>query len=118
MAKYISCFDVALQANVVDYASPLKLIEYLAMGRAIVAPDTANIKEILQHEHNALLFNAADDAALRTAIESLMHNVELRDTLELAARDSINKQGLTWDHNAIHVLKLVDNLLSKNIPAS
>ena len=27
--------------------SPLKLFEYLALGRAIVAPDQANIREVL-----------------------------------------------------------------------
>ncbi len=35
---YIAAFDIALQPSVVPYASPLKLFEYLAMGRAIVAP--------------------------------------------------------------------------------
>ena len=41
VAAYLAAFDVALQPNVVAYASPLKLFEYLALGHAIVAPATA-----------------------------------------------------------------------------
>ena len=43
----VAGFDIALQPRVVDYASPLKIFEYMAAGRAIVAPDQANIREIL-----------------------------------------------------------------------
>ena len=42
----IAAFDVALQPAVVEYASPLKLFEYLFVGLPIV-PDSANIREVL-----------------------------------------------------------------------
>ncbi len=59
VAKYVAAFDIALQPAVVAYASPLKLFEYLALGKAIVAPGQPNIREILTHEKNALLFDPA-----------------------------------------------------------
>ncbi len=37
------------------YTSPLKLFEYLAAGRPIVASDLAALREVLRHEDNALL---------------------------------------------------------------
>ncbi len=43
-----------------SYASPLKLFEYLALGRAIVAPDQPNIREVLDDGVNALLFDPDD----------------------------------------------------------
>ena len=43
----VSAFDIALQPAANPYASPLKLFEYLALGRAIVAPDQPNIREVL-----------------------------------------------------------------------
>ncbi|MDB5373219.1 MAG: glycosyltransferase family 1 protein, partial [Belnapia sp.] len=36
---HVALFDVALQPAAVAYASPLKVFEYMAAGRAIVAPD-------------------------------------------------------------------------------
>jgi glycosyltransferase involved in cell wall biosynthesis len=57
VARYVGVFDIALQPDVVEYASPLKLFEYMALGKAIIAPDRANIREILTHGRDALLFD-------------------------------------------------------------
>ena len=56
VAAYTRLFDVALQTAAVPYASPLKLFEYMALGRAIIAPDQPNIREVLVHGKSALLF--------------------------------------------------------------
>jgi glycosyltransferase involved in cell wall biosynthesis len=40
-------FDIALQTALVPYASPLCLFEYMAMGKAILAPDQPNHHEVL-----------------------------------------------------------------------
>ena len=37
------------------YTSPLKLYEYMAAGKAIIASDLPSIKELLKHNHNAWL---------------------------------------------------------------
>src|SRR5262249_28291230 len=36
---HVAAFDVALLPEVTEYASPLKLLDYFAAGRAVVAPD-------------------------------------------------------------------------------
>jgi glycosyltransferase involved in cell wall biosynthesis len=51
--EYVAAFDIALQPAVVPYASPLKVFEYLALGKAIVAPRQPNIEEILTDRLNA-----------------------------------------------------------------
>jgi glycosyltransferase involved in cell wall biosynthesis len=45
--ELVAAFDIALQPAVVAYASPLKLFEYLALAKAIVAPRQPNIEEVL-----------------------------------------------------------------------
>jgi len=100
VAKYIECFDIALQPHVVAYASPLKLLEYMALARAIVAPATENIKELLGHETNALLIDADDRAALASAVTRLANDAELRKKLGAAARATILSRDLTWLRNA------------------
>ena len=44
------------------YTSPLKLFEYLAMGRPIVASDLPAFREVVRHGDNALLFEAGKRA--------------------------------------------------------
>ena len=103
VSGYLAAFDIALQPDVVAYASPLKLFEYLAMGCAIVAPDTANIREVLRHGDNGWLFDPENADALPQAIETLCGDASLRQRLATAARDSIDAQGLTWARNAERV---------------
>ncbi len=105
--RHVAAFDIALQPDVVEYASPLKIYEYLAMGRAIVAPDSANIREILAHECNALLFEPGDDAALRGALLRLCDDVELRRRLAAAARATIVERRISWEQNARRAIELL-----------
>jgi glycosyltransferase involved in cell wall biosynthesis len=93
-------FDIALQPKVVAYASPLKVFEYMAAGRAIVAPDQPNIREILVHEATALLFDPDRPEAMWREVERLIHDPALRARLGAAARAEIGRRGYTWAANA------------------
>ncbi|HEB55841.1 MAG TPA: glycosyltransferase family 1 protein [Gammaproteobacteria bacterium] len=110
VADYVAAFDIALQPDVVAYASPLKLFEYLAMGRAVVAPDRPNIREVLSHDGNAWLFDADTPQGLAEAIEHLCLAPALRQRLATIARESIDQQGLTWAANAERVVQLFTRL--------
>jgi len=111
---YVTAFDIALQPDVVPYASPLKLFEYLALVRAIVAPDKPNIREILTNERNALLFDADDANSFLVAIERLCSEPELRARLGRAAAATIHEQRLTWINNARRVETLFSDLAPAN----
>ena len=43
-----------------DYTSPVKLFEYMAMGKPIVAPDMENIQEITSLRKTTLFFGAGE----------------------------------------------------------
>ena len=102
----VAAFDIALQPAVNPYASPLKIFEYLALGKAIVAPQMPNILEILRHDHNALLFDPADPKAFANALTALAGDAELRLHLQHQARATIGEMGLTWQANARRVAAL------------
>jgi glycosyltransferase involved in cell wall biosynthesis len=108
---YVAAFDVALQPAVVPYASPLKLFEYLAMGRAIVAPATPNISEILTDGEDAVLFDPASPDGMRRALEKLLNDGELRRRIAEGARRTIERRKLTWGNNAQRVVDLFGRLL-------
>ena len=107
---YVSAFDIALIPGVTEYASPLKLFEYLALGRAIVAPDMPNIREILTDGENAVLFDPADTGAFASAILRISNDPQLRHRISANARSTIAAQGLTWDRNAERIVDLVRQL--------
>jgi glycosyltransferase involved in cell wall biosynthesis len=59
------------------YTSPLKLFEYLALGRAIVASDLPALREVLSDEVTALLVPPGRPDALADAIRRLDENRDL-----------------------------------------
>jgi glycosyltransferase involved in cell wall biosynthesis len=67
------------------YTSPLKLFEYLALGRPIVASNLPAIREVLTHERTALLVPPDDPPALARALERLAADRTLAASLGGAA---------------------------------
>lgn len=109
---YSAAFDVAVIPGLTPYASPLKLFEYLQLGRAVVAPDTENIREILTDEHDALLFDPEITGDLEATLLPLCRDPALRSRLGSSARQTISDKSLTWNRNAERVLDIADALLA------
>jgi len=107
---HVAAFDVALQPAVVPYASPLKLFEYLALGKAIIAPRQANLEEVLTDGRNALFFDPADPNGLPNALNRIVADRALRDALAAGAAASIREQRLTWLEQAKRVSALCARL--------
>ena len=108
LAAYISCFDVALQPEVTAYASPLKLFEYMALSRAIVAPDAPNIREVLTHQQDSLLFEPESPKSLADSIRLLVRDESLRARLGAGAADKIRREDISWARNARRAMTLVE----------
>ncbi len=104
---HVAAFDIALQPAVTPYASPLKLMEYLVLGKAVVAPATPNLLELLTDGVNALMFEQARPGALESALSRLCTDVPLRQRLGRGAADTIDRLDLTWVGNARRVAALI-----------
>jgi glycosyltransferase involved in cell wall biosynthesis len=113
VARHIAAFDIAVLPGLTPYSSPLKLFEYLQLGRAIVAPDTENIREILTDGEDALLFDTARDGALETALARLCGDPALRVRLGKSAQQTITTKSLTWDRNAERVAAIAEVAISQ-----
>ena len=111
VARHVSAFDVAVIPGLTPYASPLKLFEYLQLGRAIVAPDVDAIREILTDGQDALLFDPAAQHGLEAALLRLCEDAPLRARLGGAGPDTIRSRSLTWSRNAERVVALAGSLL-------
>lgn len=113
VAGQVMGFDIALQPAVTPYASPLKIFDYMAAGCAIVAPDQPNIREILEHERTALLFDPKDDRQRWDAIQRLARDAALRRRLGAAARAELEQRRYTWAGNAERVVGWASELIKK-----
>jgi glycosyltransferase involved in cell wall biosynthesis len=118
MPAWLAVIDIAIQPAVVPYASPLKLIEYMASGKAIVAPAQDNIRELLSDEQNALLFTEGDARQFLAALLRLAGDRELRMNLGAGARDTVREKALSWEDNARRIVMLAQRLNGAAGPVS
>jgi glycosyltransferase involved in cell wall biosynthesis len=110
--EHVAAFDIALQPAVVPYASPLKLFEYLALGKPVIAPRQPNIEEVLADGDNALLFEASEPDAFEHTLTRLCADVTLRGRLASSAAATIDRLDLTWLGNAKRVTELARHRIS------
>jgi glycosyltransferase involved in cell wall biosynthesis len=107
MPDYVAAMDVAVVAHDrTGVASPMKLLEYMAMGKAVVAPRLANIVDLVENEATGLLFPPGDATALGAAIRRLASDEGLRARLGREARVVI-EQTRNWHRNAERVVQLM-----------
>lgn len=88
--------------NIADVNSPLKLFDYMAHGKAIIASDLPVIREVL-NEQNAILVPPHDTDAWIRAIQKLIENTRMRSKLGAQALEDFMNH-YTWQKRATHVL--------------
>ena len=110
--SYLHAMDVAVAPYppLKDfYYSPLKLYEYMAAGRAIVASRIGQVGEVLSDGITGMLCEPGDAQALIGCIRRLQHNEGLRNELGRNARMACAKN--TWRQSAEQVIAWVEPLL-------
>ncbi len=73
---------------------PFKIFPYLAAGRPIVAPDLADMRELLRHGENAVLVKPDSPVENAQDLDKLLKNKELQDILSRNA--AALSASLTW----------------------
>jgi glycosyltransferase involved in cell wall biosynthesis len=113
VTRYLLAADVLLQPPsqvplrlIGNTVLPMKIFLYLAAGRPIVAPDLPDLREVLQHEHNALLVPTGDHAAATQAVARVLDDGALARRLGDAAQQTA--AGLTWDARAARILEFLE----------
>ena len=88
------------------YFSPLKLLEYMAAGRAIVASHVGQIPELVTHGETGLLVRPGDASDLALAIERLASDTSLRERLGAQARQDVLRSH-RWTDRAQRITELI-----------
>lgn len=101
---YIAAMDVCIVPDEqTGVASPMKLVEYMSMGRAVVAPDLPNIRDLISPGSDGALFVPGDPDSLSAQLHSLTTNAARRQSLGRQARTTVLGR-LNWQANAQVVL--------------
>lgn len=108
---YLAAMDITVLPNTQRYCSPIKLFEYMAMGRACVAPATQPVREVMGDGVDGLLFDSDDAQAFHGALERLVQDPALRRQLGNSARLRVERE-FSWENNAERVMALVDSSMS------
>ena len=106
--RYLSAFDICAMphpptAQFSRYTSPLKLFEYMAAGRAIVASDLPAWADVVTDGETAVLVPPDDVTAWSDAISRLRRDRDLRARLGQRAREKALEE-YTWDVRAERIL--------------
>ena len=105
MPDHIGAMDIAVVPDEkTGVASPMKLLEYMAMGVAVVAPRAENICDLVEDGTDALLFEPGNTADLSAKLARLTTDPSLRRALGNAARAKIESQR-NWSAVAREVLE-------------
>ncbi len=102
----VAAMDVTLLAETAFYCCPLKVLEWAAAGRAVVAPRQESVAELLTDGEAAALFPPGDAAAAAQTVAALLTDPERSSKLGCAAAARIRDE-LTWSHTARRVARVL-----------
>ena len=92
------------------YTSPLKLFEYMAAGRPIVASDLLPLRELVSHGRTALLVTPGDPEALAAGVRSVLADPAAAESMARAAFEQA--ADYSWERRAERIERLFDEVLS------
>ncbi|HEX6293347.1 MAG TPA: glycosyltransferase family 4 protein, partial [Herpetosiphonaceae bacterium] len=110
VARYLAAADVlAIPDTVTDVtASPLKLFEYMAMGRAIISVDLPALREVID-ERAARFIRRGDVADLCAALTELAADPTRRDEMGRAAH--LQSEQWTYARRAERIVALAREVI-------
>ena len=112
VARLLSEADILVLPSFAENL-PVSVIEGMAEGLAIVATPVGAIEDIITHEQNGLLVPPGDVVSLRTALERLLRDPQLRQGLGEAARETHRRQ-LDLPHYARNICSVWANAAWRN----
>ncbi len=108
--KYIKAMDALVipfpnVPHYAFYASPLKLFEYMASGRPIIASNLPALREIL-NDKNALFFKPDDAGGLARAVKMIKSSQMLG--YHLSQQALVDVKQYTWTKRAEKILNFIE----------
>jgi glycosyltransferase involved in cell wall biosynthesis len=90
---YLSACDILcspkIDNKINEAANPVKIYEYLSMGRATIASSVGEVSNLIENGINGFLFKAGNEKELEKVLEKLILDPELRARVGKRGQDTI-----------------------------
>ena len=105
------------ERNVVQGCCPIKILEYMACGRPIVAANLPVVRELVRPDRDALLFTPDDPADLARAIQAVLEDPGLAIRLGESAATHVRAH-FTWQAARQRLIALYREHLQGDVPVA
>jgi glycosyltransferase involved in cell wall biosynthesis len=113
--QYIAAMDITVAPYIPNenfYYSPIKIFEYMAMGKPVVAGRIGQVEEVIADGETGILFEPGNICQLTAALGKLAEDSQLCCRIGEKARAWV-RQERTWDNNARQVLEIASGLIER-----
>ena len=100
--------------NVTQGACPIKILEYMASSRPLIASNMPIVRELVREDLDALLFSPSDPEDLARQVLMLFNDFELSQRLATSASERALTR-FTWHEAQKKLLKVYDKLLNDSL---
>lgn len=97
--------------NVTQGACPIKVLEYMAAARPLLASNMPIVRELVREDVDALLFSPNDPEDLARQVLALLNNFELSKRLAASASERALTK-FTWRESQKKLLKVYEKFLA------
>lgn len=98
--------------NMIQGCCPIKILEYMAAGRPIVAANLPVVREVLTHSETALLYKPDKPRRLAEALAHILEDPTLAAQMAENAA-ALVRDRFTWAHHNAAVTELYEELLAE-----
>jgi len=106
VSTYLSAMDFGILPDSNNYGSPMKLFEFMAMKKGMVAPDFTPISEVVKDSETSWLFPANNRDACIEKTLTVATDKAVQKKIGENARTFIENER-QWKHNAQQLLSLI-----------
>jgi glycosyltransferase involved in cell wall biosynthesis len=109
---YLYASDILLalwssKVPTINYCSPLKIFEYMAAGRTIVAHDFPTIREVLENEKDSILCEPDNFDSLKLSLSKALIEKDTSNYGKIAREKAFKLY--SWDNRVMQLLKFMQN---------
>ncbi len=102
---YLNAMDITVLPSTLSYMSPMKIYEYMAMGKPVIAPSGNSIVDaVVIPSKTGLIFEGGNVDSLQEAILSLVRHPDFAKNMGANARE-IAERTFSWECQVKNLLK-------------
>jgi glycosyltransferase involved in cell wall biosynthesis len=115
--KYLKAMDICVIPDSNEYRSPIKMFEYMAMAKTVVAPAYEPITKVINDGVDGVIFPPQDWDSLASILNRIVKDSVLREEIGIRAREKILSKYL-WINNAKKVINIYHNFDGSEVDGS